>query len=152
MSSSFSRFKPGLEKTWLYGIAGLLWVAAGLILVRFAWGWIAPMGQRMVQTVVILGGSLLALAICRFGFSKFADKNIRRIEAISSKKVCLFAFQEWSSYPLVAFMISLGIYLRKYSSLSVDILAVMYMGIGTSLLLASWHYFDAILKRNHLSA
>ncbi len=119
----------------------MLWVTAGVILVRFAWRWIASMDDRMVQTAVFLGGLLLALAIYRFGFSKFAGKNIRRIETIPSKRVCLFAFQQWSSYPLVAFMISLGVYLRKFSFLPKSLLAVMYFGIGGSLLLSSSLYF-----------
>ena len=93
-----------------------------------------------------LGGLALAFTIYHFGFSNLADKNIRRIQNIQTHKVCFFSFQQWHSYPLVAFMISLGIFLRKYSPIPKPYLAVMYIGIGGSLFLASFHYFKQLIS------
>lgn len=102
--------------------------------------WIAPVSKILVP-VILIAGTLLGASIYLFGFSKLADKNINRIESIVSEKPCLFAFQAWTSYPLVVFMISLGLFLRIYSPIPKTWLAVMYIGIGFSLFLASSHYY-----------
>ena len=96
-----------------------------------------------------MAGILLAAAICLFGFSKLAHRNIDRIQALESEKVCLFAFQSWTSYPLVAFMVSLGIYLRVYSPFPKPLLAILYIGIGGGLFLSSLSYFAHILRGHH---
>ncbi|MGD8603948.1 MAG: hypothetical protein PVF49_05165, partial [Anaerolineales bacterium] len=56
------------------------------------------------------------------------------------EKACLFAFQQWYSYPLVIFMVTLGLLLR-HSELPRHLLAILYLGIGGGLLLASRHYY-----------
>ena len=89
---------------------------------------------------------LLAGLIYFFGFSKLAVKNIRRIGLYAREKVCLFAFQEWKSYPLVAFMVALGIYLRVYSPIPKPALAVLYFGLGGGLFFSSLHYFVHVLS------
>jgi hypothetical protein len=61
-------------------------------------------------------------------------------------RICLFAFQRWSSYPLVIFMISLGIYLRKYSPIPKPYLAPLYFGIGVALIAGGLKYFIALLR------
>ena len=62
------------------------------------------------------------------------------------EKPCLFAFQEWHSYPLVLFMIALGIGLRKYSPIPKPLLGIMYLGIGGGIGGASIHYYLDIIK------
>lgn len=145
MDINFRKLKPGLDKKWLYLIAGVFWIFAGGLLIRYAIGWQQAFTTGVyVLTFVI--GILLALAIYQFGFSKFSEKNIQRIQEISCKRPCVFAFQQWSSYPLVLVMISLGIFLRKYSPLPKSMLAPVYLGIGGSLVLASSKYFFKIFS------
>ena len=74
----------------------------------------------------------------RFGFSRLADRNISRINRYPGR-VCLFAFQEWTSYVIVVVMVSLGIMMRR-SPFPKPYLGSMYTGIGGALFLASWHY------------
>ena len=142
---SLQKLKPGMKKPWLYFLAGAMWAAVGILLNSYVYQWIIG-NESFKNLLIILGGVLLALTIYFFGFSKFADKNIQRVKNIPSEKPCVFAFQQWSSYPLVIFMISLGIYLRKYSPFPKDLLAIMYMGIGGSLFIASSHYFRSIFR------
>jgi len=132
--------KPGVPKFWLHLSAGLMWSFVGLYLMSLTREWIAPVDSIFVIAILLVG-ILLGFAIYSFGFSKFADRNIRRIAAITSEKPCLFAFMKWTNYPLVAFMISLGIFLRIYSPIPKTWLAAMYIGIGFSLFLASFHYY-----------
>lgn len=140
-----NRLKPGVKETWLYFLAGAVWLGAGILLIKFASRWLITFP---VSTLIwlALGGLALATGIYTFGFSRLAKKNITRIGKIDGERICLFAFQEWTSYPLVAFMMSLGIYLRLYSPFPKSLLAVMYLGIGGALSSASLHYFSRILN------
>jgi len=134
------KLKPAVPKAWLIILAGLIWFGVGLMLDGFALRWLL-LADFSAIILFSLAGLLLASGIYRFGFSKLADKNIRRIGGLAGEKNCLFAFQSWSSYPLVAVMISLGIYLRIYAPIPKPLLASGYLGIGTALFSASLHYF-----------
>jgi hypothetical protein len=57
----------------------------------------------------------------------------------------LFAFQSWWSYPLVVFMMSLGLALRA-SSLPRIWLTPIYLGIGAGLTLSGMRYFIHIIR------
>jgi hypothetical protein len=105
---------PAVNKRWLLLLAGIMWSVVGVMLASLAYGWLKPveLGEASWR---VLTGLLLALAIYAFGFSKFADRNIRRIDDYLKDKVCVFSFQEWTSYPLVVVMVSMGIGLRVYS-------------------------------------
>ncbi len=146
--SNLNRLKPGTHKNWLQLTAGLVWLGVGLMLISIASRWLQ---QVDLSTALLLGlaGLLLAAVIDFFGFAKLARKNIHRIQAMAEEKVCLFAFQSWTSYPLVAFMVALGIYLRVYSPFPKPYLAILYIGIGGGLFFASLSYFKHILRNIH---
>ena len=137
-------YKPAVGKRWLYFSAGLMWLGVGIMLVGFASRWLRLV-PLPTSILLIVNGVALATGIYFFGFSKVAKKNIQRIYAIVGERVCLFAFQDWKSYPLVLFMIALGIYLRVYSPIPKPLLAILYLGIGGGLSSSSLHYFMQIL-------
>jgi hypothetical protein len=139
------KFKPAVQKVWLHLSAGLVWFGVGLMLIVFASRWL-NLVVFFIMLLLITAGLLLATGIYFFGFSKLATKNIKRISGLEGEKVCLFAFQAWTSYPLVLFMIFLGIYLRTYSPFPKPLLAILYLGIGGGLLSASLHYFTHIVR------
>ena len=140
--------KPGVPKFLLHFLSGLMWTGVGIFLISLTREWIAPVQVGYVVEIIIVG-VILGGGIYTFGFSKLARKNISRIEDISSEKPCLFAFQKWSSYPLIAFMISLGIFLRVYSPIPKTWLAVLYIGLGLGLFLSSVHYYKHIWDTSH---
>ena len=119
-----------------------------MMLVVFAVGWL---GLVRSWSLVFLGlaGLLLAAAIYFFGFSKMASKNVQRIINYPRERVCLFAFQKWTSYPLVLVMVALGIYLRHYSPIPKPYLAVIYMGLGVSLFFSSFQYYFQVFRSAH---
>lgn len=134
------KLKPAATKSWLQLMAGVMWSGVGVMLVRFAWRWLTEV-KFSIEMLLLIAGLALATAIYVWGFSKLAKKNIRRIEAIPEQKPCLFAFQAWTSYPLVAVMIAMGIYLRVYSSFPHQLLAIAYLGLGGGLFGSSLHYY-----------
>jgi uncharacterized membrane protein len=131
-------YRPAVGKRWLFLAAEAVWLGVGIMLIEFASGWLQVSASPIAY---LIAGIALATCIYFFGFSKLARKNIRRIQSINLKRICLFAFQEWRSYPLVLVMIFLGIYLRMYSPIPKPLLAVLYIGIGGGLLSSSLHYF-----------
>lgn len=146
--SFLNKIKPAVRKVWLHFFAGTVWFGVGLMLIGFASRWLKPV-VFFTMFLLVTAGLLLATGIYFFGFSKLAKKNIKRISGLKGEKVCLFAFQGWTSYPLVLFMIFLGIYLRTYSSFPKPLLAILYLGIGGGLLSASLNYFAHIARTLH---
>ena len=142
--------KPGVPKIWLLLTAGLMWTGVGIFLISLAVGWIISPAVK-TSWVYWLPGIALAYLIFQFGFSKLARKNSLRINNLAEEKPCLFAFQEWHSYPLIIFMIGLGITLRKFTPIPKPLLGILYMGIGGGLGLSSFYYYRQILqnKRPH---
>ena len=140
-----SRLKPGANKNWLQLLAGVIWTCVGLYLMYLAQGWIFQ-PEITNRWYYWLPGIFLASLIYWFGFSRLARKNSQRIQDLIEDKPCLCAFQERHSYPLVLFMIALGIGLRKYSPIPKPMLGVMYLGIGGGLGGASIYYYLRIIK------
>lgn len=125
-------------------LASIIWSGVGIYLNFLAFRWLTPI--KFSQAVLfVLGGLILSLAIYAIMFRPFADQNIKRIKGMPGDKICLFAFQRWTSYPLVVVMISLGIFLRLYSPIPKPYLAVLYVGIGSSLFLASLRYYRYLI-------
>jgi len=143
--NSLQKYKPGARKFWLQLLAGLMWSGVGMMLFSISLRWLKEV-DLSTDVLLIVTGLLLAAAIYFWGFSKLAGKNIRRINAIPEQKPCLFAFQAWTSYPLVAVMIAMGIYLRVYSSFPHPLLAITYIGIGGGLFGSSLHYYAHVLE------
>jgi hypothetical protein len=140
-----NKFTPATPKVWLHLLAGAMWLGVGIMLAAIATGWLEPLALPSIL-LLVLAGLAAASLIYAFGFSKLARKNISRISAYANEKVCLFAFQEWKSYPMVALMISMGVYLRNYSSFPKPMLAILYLGLGGGLFFASLHYFFHVLN------
>jgi len=110
------------------------------MLTVFAIGWYGLVRSWTLALLLALGLAL-ASAIYFFGFSKLARNNVERINKIPKEKVCIFAFQKWSSYPLVLVMVGMGIYLRHYSPIPKPDLAVLYLGLGLALFASSIQYY-----------
>jgi hypothetical protein len=129
-----------VNKRWLLLIGGLLWSAVGIMLDRVAFKWLAHDDNVLLY---LLLGTLAALIIWRFGFSHIAKKNIIRIDQMK-QRASLFAFQKPSSYVIVVIMITMGKTMRRLPIPKHD-LAILYMGIGGGLFLASLYYYRALL-------
>jgi hypothetical protein len=140
--SAIEHLKPGAPKPLLHALSGIVWSGVGVMLMRWTWVWLRPLA--VMQALSYAGmGICLAFAINLF-FGRMATKNIDRIGALP-RHPCLFAFQAWTSYPLVVFMVALGLTLRA-SPIPKPWLAVLYAGIGGGLFLASLRYFMYLAK------
>jgi hypothetical protein len=134
---AIERYKPGVSKNSLLFIAGILWVMVGIMLNGMAYSWLRAerLGYALSAAAVGFVGSLF---IHYFGFLRIVNRNIDRILPMEGKR-CVFSFMPWKSYVLVAVMITLGVLLR-HSPIPKLYLAVLYIGIGTALILSSVRY------------
>ena len=72
-----------------------------------------------------------------FVFRKIIIKHTRRIVSKPENSYCMFSFFNWQSYLIMAFMITLGISVRKYMLLPKEIIAEFYFGLGLALFSAA---------------
>lgn len=135
--------KPTVPKYVLMVLAGLMWSTVGVMLCSMAYYWLKGV-DWLTAFPFGLFGIILSLAAYRYGFSGIARKNIDRI-CLLPEKGCIFAFQAWKSYLIIALMIALGIILR-HSPISKQYLAIVYMTIGGALLLSSLQYYRKLWR------
>jgi hypothetical protein len=145
MKEFLKKLNPATGKIWLQLAAGLMWSGVGIMLIAIATRWLKLVGW-VVLLLLLLAGLALGSVIYLYGFSRLARKNIRRIETLPKPRVCIFAFQEWKTYPLVIFMVFLGLYLRIYSPIPKPILSILYLGIGFGLFASSIHYYLQVIR------
>lgn len=136
---------PKVSKSVLLLISGLFWMIAGGILLRIAYLRF-PLLQGNEAYIVLPIGLLLGFVITYFGFSGIAKKNILRIKNYENNKVCIWAFQKWSSYLIIIVMMSMGIFMRRNSLIPSYVLIPIYMGIGSALFSSSFLYYITLIK------
>jgi len=138
--------KPAVSRRALFLLAGVVWSCAGIVLIRFATGWLSAYPGPSLPPLLSFGaGIVLGSLIALYGFRRIAKNNISRILLLPEKS-CLFAFQKWQGYLLVAFMMSLGMVVRRSQLLHPLLLATMYAGIGCALLATSSLYYEAAIE------
>jgi hypothetical protein len=136
-SGKGEKWKPGVPKSILLLMAGLLWTGTGIMLDSLSYTWLRAADAPSAVWAVLIG-FVLALLIHHLGFLRIVDKNLGRILPMKGRR-CLFSFMPLKSYLLIALMISLGILLR-HSPIPKLILSVVYTAIGTALILSSLRY------------
>jgi hypothetical protein len=140
--SERARWKPGVPKRLLILLAGLLWIGTGLMLDALSYSWLKT--ENFDAALSAAGvGFLLALLIHHFGFLRIVDKNLGRILPMEGRR-CVFSFMPWKNYLLIFCMIIMGIGLR-HSPIPKLYLSVIYIGIGTALILSSVRYLRILL-------
>jgi hypothetical protein len=144
MKQEINRYDPAVDSRLLILLSGLVWSIVGVRLCKLAIGWLSEAGGDTAGYFVV-SGALLSLLIHHLGFLKLVDKNIKRISSYGQRKVCIFAFQEWKSYLIIAVMITMGIVLRS-SSVPTAYLSVIYIAFGGAMLLSSIRYFLVFVR------
>ena len=143
--SLIEKFYPAVKPVWLVLLAGLMWLAVGIMLCTMGVGWLIHTDTRLAWIFGVVG-FLAAMAIHHFGFLRIVDRNLGRIRKIDGK-YCVFGFMPWKSYFLIAIMMTMGILLR-HSPFPKTYLSLIYNGIGLSLALSSIRYFRNLFLLN----
>lgn len=137
-----------VSKGQLASIAATLWLGVGALLVARGWAML-PAGAPVLAATLAgaAGGTVLAL----FGFSRVAARNVERIDALP-ERASPWAVMAPASYVLVAFMMTLGLVLRRVPMVPRLPLGVLYLGIGSALGLSSGVYLLAARRFRRRSA
>ena len=136
------KWKPGVPKSILLLIAGVLWFSTGFMLDGISYSWLKIESFTHAILVTIIG-FIFALIIHHFGFLRIVDKNLDRILPMEGRR-CVFSFMPWKSYILIVVMVFIGFMLR-HSPIPKLYLSVLYIGIGTALILSSVRYLRYLL-------
>lgn len=136
------KWKPGVPKSTLLLIAGIIWLAIGVMMAGMAYSWLRTENRHQALWVSAFG-FVFALFIHHFGFLRLVDRNLGRILPMKGRR-CVFSFMPWKSYFLVGAMILLG-FLLRHSSIPKLYLAVLYVAIGTALILSSVRYLRYLI-------
>ncbi|MCX6272652.1 MAG: hypothetical protein NTU44_15820 [Bacteroidetes bacterium] len=105
------RWKPSVGKKTLLFIAGILWMLAGCILLFR--GIFHLINDHYYLLISLSGGAVGGILFYRLVFARVSNKYIRRILHLENDRPCVFSFFSWKSYLIMAFMISMGIFLGK---------------------------------------
>jgi hypothetical protein len=137
------RFNPAVSKYWLVAIAGAMWTGVGIMLLKYAYIWLASQ-ITFISLIMGVAGISVAIFANHFQFSRLAKKNINRIMQMADK-ACIFSFQAWKGYMIILVMVTGGSLLR-HSAIPKTYLAVLYSGIGGALFLSSFQYYFRLLQ------
>lgn len=132
--------EPAVSRKVLLRTAGVLWGLVGTWLAIRAFYWFFD-GEG---NIYLLAGAALLIGVAksRWMLNRIVVRNIERIFALSphKDKICIFAFQAMHSYLIAMLMIVMGIFLRRVQ-MSHDLLAVIYLAVGSALFLSGLKYF-----------
>jgi hypothetical protein len=141
-ASFITRLNPAVPRHYLFAIAGVLWMAAGVLLCVRAEQWLEafPAGTELALEIISIA---LAAAGYLFFFFKVVQRNIDRIGRLPDR-ACLFAFTAWHGYIMIALMMTIGITLRN-TSIPKYYLSIPYTAMGGILLIGSLRFYQAFL-------
>jgi hypothetical protein len=132
---------PAVDKKILILLAGLAWSAVGTLLLTYSVKWLTEYSGSVTYFIVL--GIVGGLLVHYFGFSRLAEKNLKRLLPLKDKR-CLFSFISWKSYLIIPLMMAMGISLR-HSAVPKEYLSVVYTSIGLGLLISGLNYFRHLI-------
>ena len=125
-----------VSKRTLLFIAGLVWLAAGVNILRIGLKVLVPLFSGAAGRLLLALG--LAAVICAafsLMFHRIVVKHTNRILGYETKQP-VYRFFDGKSYLLMAFMMTLGITLRRSGLVPEFFFAWFYTGLGTALSVA----------------
>lgn len=131
----FERWKPGTTRRGLLLAAGFMWGGAGLLLLVRGY-LILPdaAGARVLPGVLaLIAGTLFFW----FVFRSLTERNIARIKGLPIARPCLFSFQTWRSYGIMAVMITTGITVRSAGLIAPAGIGAAYVAMSVPLIVSS---------------
>jgi hypothetical protein len=136
------KWKPGVSKNVLLLLAGIMWTGTGIMLDTLSYFWLKAENPPDALVASLIG-FVCALGIHHFGFLRIVDRNLDRILPMEGRR-CVFSFMPWKSYILIIIMVILGMLLR-HTPIPRLYLSILYIGIGTALILSSIRYLRYLI-------
>ena len=141
--NSLTKFKPGGQRRTHLLLAACLWTSIGILLLVRASHWLWP-----AKMILLLPAFALGTLKSLFILDKAAKRVIERILRLADG-TCLGAVYSIKTWLLVLVMMASGMVLRR-SSLSPEVLGVLYGTIGWALLFSSRNAWRAWNAKNSI--
>lgn len=135
------KLKPSVSRHNLLFVAGLVWTAAGGILLWRGLSFLLPAADHLVLRLIL--GVLSGILFYFLLFARISKKHILRILGLAIPYPCAFSFFDIRSYILMAIMISSGIFLRKLNVIRPDLLYNFFITMSVPLLLSAARFFKS---------
>lgn len=133
LRQSFYTFKMVVEKKYLIGLAGIVWMLAGFMVVKTGLPLFIQSGRYLLQ---ILLSCTIFLIFYFLIFSRLVKKHVQRISADERKRMPVLEFFDTKSYIIMVVMITGGITIRKLQLMPLFFIGFFYVGLGIALFLA----------------
>jgi hypothetical protein len=131
----FERWKPRTTRRGLLIAAGFVWGGAGLLLLVRGYLFLPEAaGARVLPGILaLIAGTLFFW----FVFRTLTARNIARIRGLTIARPCLFSFQTWRSYIIMAIMITTGITVRSAGLIAPAGIGAAYVAMSVPLIVSS---------------
>ena len=129
MNNNF-RQKSSIPNKYLILIAGIVWMFAGLMVIKTGFPFFINQGKYLYS--VLLAASVF-LIFYIFIFSKLVEKHTTRISNDNREKMFVMEFFDKKSYMIMVVMVLGGIIIRKLGLLPAFDIGFFYVGIGLAL-------------------
>ncbi len=133
------RFTPRAgQRVQIFSAAAMWLIGAAILLIRGV-GFLHDNWFAVLLAVAVALGVMKS----RYMLDRVARKAVLRIH--KRGRACYFGFFSWKSWLFVVVMMGSGIILRN-SGLPRDFLAVIYVGVGTGLVIADRIFWQAFFR------
>lgn len=137
-----------VRKPALLFTAGILWLIAGVNILRIGVGAFSVCEQQENGSALLLAaGALIIFVGFSVMFMRIVQKHQRRILGYKEEKQSIFRCFDRKGYLLMLFMMTLGIVLRASNLLPAAFFAVFYNGLGAALCFGGLMFIGFGLKR-----
>jgi hypothetical protein len=138
----------GVSRRALMVIGGVVWTAAGANILRI--GVNCWMAEVLPVWLKALGAASVFAAFYCGVFSKMHTKHSRRI-SLKPERNCPFGFLDVRGWAIMAFMIALGVTIRRFELMPQWFIAMFYTGLSSALMLTGLRFLLSGLRFNRQS-
>lgn len=124
--------KFGVNRHFLLTAAGIVWIGAGINILRI--GLITWRESSQAAFLKVGEVTVVFLLFFIFVFRKLYFKHTRRIDRKKEEKNCPFGFFDIKGWIIMGAMITLGIIVRTFRLLPDGFIAVFYTGLSLALI------------------
>ncbi len=143
MAGLLHRYTPAAPARVHLLLAALLWTTVGAVLLIVGARWALGAGVRYMPIVLVLAVAAGA-AKAEFVLARTARRAIERIRVRGDGR-CVGGFLSWRTWGFVVLMMGLG-YTLRHGLLPHGVVGVIYVWVGTALLLASRRFWAALVR------
>lgn len=128
----------GVGRKTLMVVAGIVWTVAGVNILRIGIDCWAQVSGGFV--LMLLGAVAVFAAFHYMVFSRMFHKHKRRISQKGDSN-CPMGFFDARGWIIMAFMITLGVSIRRYELMPLWFIAPFYTGLSSALVLTGIRFF-----------